>query len=76
MIKYDGDRGTPIPVYVTRETADGSTGTYSMPFHQSFKAMILVYANMVLWGTLGLIGGSIVLVNWAIDLVNMVSGLI
>ena len=46
---------TSIPVYVTRETADGLTGSWSMSAWIPLLVMLLVAANAVGWGIYGLV---------------------
>ena len=43
------------PVYVTRENADGLTASYSMSFWMTLLAMFVVWANVVVWGVIGLV---------------------
>lgn len=42
------------PVYVTRKTADGWTGSYYLPFWMTLTALLLAWLNIVAWGALGL----------------------
>lgn len=43
------------PVYITRKSASGETGTYSMSLWMSLLAMMLVWLNVVAWSIVGLV---------------------
>lgn len=45
----------PVPVYVTRKSASGETGTYTFSIAWSLAVMLLGYFNAALWGIYGLI---------------------
>ena len=45
---------TSIPVYVTRKTANGETGSFSLSLWMSLLALMLVWANIVLWSLFGI----------------------
>jgi hypothetical protein len=47
--------GVQIPVYVTRKTADGSTGSYSLSLWMTLLAIFLVWLNIVLWCSYGIV---------------------
>ncbi len=47
--------GTSMPVYTTRKSGDGYTMTYSVPAWNAFGAMLLILANIWVWGVVGLI---------------------
>lgn len=46
---------TSMPIYVTREDADGFIGAFSMSIWMPLLAMLLVWANAIVWGVVGLI---------------------
>lgn len=76
LIKWDVGTDRSMPLYVTRKTADGETASYSMPLKQSIRVMLLVYANLLLWGTIGLVFGLVVIVSAIIDVVQALIGLV
>lgn len=45
---------TSIPIYTTRTSAAGETGSLSMSLWMALLAMLLVWANVVAWGFYGL----------------------
>lgn len=47
--------GTAMPVYVTRQTADGLIAQYSLSLWMTLLAVFLLWANVVAWGIVGLI---------------------
>ena len=47
--------GTQIPIYVTRKTSKGETGSYSLSCWMPLLVMILAFLNAVAWGVLGLV---------------------
>jgi hypothetical protein len=53
--KFWNNIGLSLPVYVTRKTASGHIVEYSQAIWQTFLAMLLVWANIVVWGVIGLI---------------------
>jgi uncharacterized protein (DUF983 family) len=44
-----------IPVYVTRKTASGETGSLSLSIWMGLVAMLLVWLNVVVWSVIGLV---------------------
>ena len=42
-------------VYVTRKDADGNISSYSLSLWMTLLAMLLVWANIVIWGIIGLV---------------------
>ena len=50
-----GDLNKNMPVYVTRETADGLTGSLSMSIWMALLAMLLIWVNIIVWGIIGII---------------------
>ena len=46
--------GTNLPVYVTRRSADGYTGTYYLSAWMPLLAILIVWLNVVCWGAYGL----------------------
>lgn len=42
------------PIYVTRKTAGGETGSYGMSLWMSLIALLLIWLNVIVWGCLGL----------------------
>lgn len=49
------------PLYVTRETADGQIGTWTVNAWVGVAVLLLVLANILLWGVVGLVKGIEVL---------------
>lgn len=49
-----GNLSASIPVYVTRKTADGYTGSLSLSIWMQLLALLLVWGNGVAWGLIGL----------------------
>ena len=47
--------GISAPVYVTRKTADGTTGSYSLSLWMTILAMLLVWLNVVVWSVVGVV---------------------
>jgi hypothetical protein len=47
--------GTQIPVYVTRETANGYIGALFFNAYACLSVLFLVIANALLWGAVGII---------------------
>jgi hypothetical protein len=47
-------RTPSIPLYVTRKTADGYTGSYNVPAWMTILAMRLLWLNVVAWSLIGL----------------------
>lgn len=47
--------GISVPVYVTRKTADGTTGSYSLSLWMPILAILLVWFNVVVWSIIGLV---------------------
>lgn len=43
-----------LPVYVTRKTANGYTGSYSLAAWMPLLAIALIWLNIVVWGCVGL----------------------
>ncbi len=48
------DLNTPVPVYVTRASAHGATGSYMVPAWMFLSAGLLLTLNIVLWSGIGL----------------------
>ncbi len=46
--------GTQAPIYVTRETAGGLTGSYYLALGWTLLVMVIVLANILLWGAVGI----------------------
>lgn len=78
LFKYDkpGGENISLPIYVTRKTADGETFSYSMPFSQSFKVILGLWANVVAWSVVGLLWSAIALVYGVVVIVNAVASLV
>lgn len=49
-----GDMAASIPVYVTRKTADGKTGSLSLSIWTALLVLLLVWLNAVIWGCIGI----------------------
>jgi hypothetical protein len=47
--------GISVPIYVTRKSADGETGSYSLSLWMTALAILLVWTNVVVWGVIGLV---------------------
>lgn len=45
---------TPMPIYVTRKTADGTTGSLSISVGWALLVLLFVALNAILWGAYGL----------------------
>lgn len=43
------------PIYVTRKSASGETGSYSMTLWMTLFAFLLVWANVMVWSVVGLV---------------------
>lgn len=46
---------TSAPVYTTRRDADGATASYSLSLWMTLLALLLVWVNVVLWATVGIV---------------------
>lgn len=46
------------PIYVTRKTAHGDTGSYEITLWMSLLAVLLVWLNVVVWAVIGLIAAA------------------
>lgn len=44
-----------MPVYVTRKTADGDTGSLSLSIWMPLFAVLLLWLNVMVWGIVGLV---------------------
>lgn len=53
MSQFASNLNLQVPVYVTRKTADGYTGSYSQSLWMTILAQLLVWTNIVLWGVVG-----------------------
>lgn len=45
----------PMPIYVTRKTADGYTGSYTLPGWQALLMVLIITFNIIGWGLYGLV---------------------
>lgn len=45
----------PIPLYVSRHTAGGETGSISFPIWFCLVLAVLFIANVLLWGAVGIV---------------------
>ncbi len=50
-----GDLSEPVPVYVTRKSASGETGTFTLSIWMPLLALFLVWFNVVAWSVIGLV---------------------
>lgn len=50
----NGDLSATTPVYVTRKTADGYTGSLSLSIWMQLLVLLLLWFNAVIWGCVGL----------------------
>lgn len=46
---------TPLPLYVSRPTADGTTASISFPVWFALLVAVLVMLNAALWGVVGIV---------------------
>lgn len=46
--------GLATPVYVTRKTADGMTGSLSISIWMQLVALLLIWLNVMVWSCFGL----------------------
>jgi hypothetical protein len=53
--------GASIPVFVTRATASGETGSLSISIWMAVLVLLLVWLNAVIWPVIGLIKAAEVL---------------
>lgn len=53
LVRFRG-LGTPLPIYVTRENANGQIAEFTLSAWMILLAMFIVWANVVLWGAYGL----------------------
>lgn len=51
---FEGDPNISMPIYVTRKTADGDTGSLSMSIWMQLLVLFLLWLNAVIWGCLGI----------------------
>jgi len=49
------DLFTGVPFYTTRKTADGQTAAYTWPIIVAPIVSLLVCANVLLWGVVGIV---------------------
>lgn len=54
LMRIWGDLTTAIPVHVTRQTADGYTGSLTLSVWMQLLILLLVWLNAVAWGLIGL----------------------
>lgn len=43
-----------VPIYVTRENADGQIAEYTLSIWMTLLAIFVVWANLIAWGFYGL----------------------
>jgi len=49
-----GDLSQVMPLYVTRKTANGETGSLSISVWSALLILLLVVFNIIVWGLIGL----------------------
>lgn len=54
--------GTTAPIYVTRPTSSGTVASYSMSLWMTLLAILAIFLNVILWGTVGVIKAVEVLI--------------
>ena len=54
MSIFKGDLSAAMPIYVTRKTAGGATGSLSLSIWMQLLAMMLIWFNVVVWAGIGL----------------------
>jgi hypothetical protein len=54
-LKFWNNLGLSLPYYVTRKTADGYTASYSASLWMTLLPQFIVWANVIVWGVIGLI---------------------
>jgi hypothetical protein len=52
-----------MPVYVTRPTAGGETGSMTISAWVPLVVMILTALNLIVWGTIGLVFAGVLIVQ-------------
>lgn len=46
--------GISVPIYVTRQSANGETGSYFISLWVSLLCILIAILNIVLWGGIGI----------------------
>lgn len=54
MSIFNGNLSASTPVYVTRKSADGYTGSLSMSIWMQLLVLLLFWFNAVIWGCIGI----------------------
>lgn len=52
------------PIYTTRKSAHGDTGSYSQTIWMSLLVQLLLWINAALWGCIGIAEAGIHMVGW------------
>lgn len=58
--QYREEHGNRTPLYVTRPTAQGVTGTFYVSPYIALVGFIFVWTNLVLWGIAGIVYWSVI----------------